>query len=133
VLATSFGDTRSPSFGKRNSSTSVVAQNGQTLVIGGLIRENRNRNEQGVPGIARVPLLGRLFRSETDSINKTELLILVTPQVIETPQDGDKMSRDISQKIQALQKFFGNSNESDLDKILKFLKFRTEAPGAPGP
>lgn len=131
VLSTSFGDTRSPSFGKRNSSTSVVAQNGQTLIIGGLIRENQNRNEQGVPGVSRVPLLGRLFRGETNSVNKTELLILVTPQVIETPREGDKATQEFSQKIQALQKFFVKSDESDIDKILKFLKVKKETSLAP--
>ncbi|HWP46907.1 MAG TPA: type II secretion system secretin GspD [Candidatus Limnocylindrales bacterium] len=131
VQSASFGDTRSPSFGKRNSSTSVVAQNGQTLIIGGLIRENRNRNEQGVPGVSRIPLLGRLFKSENASFSKTELLILVTPQVLDTVRDGDKMTYEFSQKIQALQKFFDKSNENDLAKILNFLKLKNETSQTP--
>lgn len=131
VQSASFGDTRSPSFGKRNSSTSVVAQNGQTLIIGGLIRENRNRNEQGVPGVSRIPLLGRLFKSENASFSKTELLILVTPQVLDTVRDGDKMTYEFSQKIQALQKFFSKNNESDLTKILNFLKLKNETSQTP--
>jgi type IV pilus assembly protein PilQ len=62
--------------------TRVIVQDGQTAVIGGLIRENITRDKRGVPVLQSIPLLGFLFRSSSDSKSKRELLIFITPRIV---------------------------------------------------
>jgi type IV pilus assembly protein PilQ len=63
--------------------TRVIVRNGETAVIGGLIRENISSVRRGVPLLQNIPLLGYLFRSTSDVKSKRELLIFVTPRIVE--------------------------------------------------
>jgi len=72
-----------PTFNKRSVSTAVLIDNGQTVVIGG-VYEFKNRNDvQKVPWLGDVPFLGRLFKKTGRSVSKAELLIFVTPRVLQ--------------------------------------------------
>ncbi len=62
--------------------TKVMVKNGVTLVIGGLMKDETTKSRQRVPLLGEIPLLGALFRNTSDRIQKTELVILVTPKVI---------------------------------------------------
>ena len=62
--------------------TRVMVRNGETVVIGGLIRNNETEYSTGVPLLRNLPLLGRFFRSQSTSIEKRELLIFVTPRIV---------------------------------------------------
>ncbi|MEM7227865.1 MAG: secretin N-terminal domain-containing protein [Planctomycetota bacterium] len=81
----------SPIITRREANTIVTVKDGQTIVIGGLISdrfENRNRK---VPLLGDIPLIGLLFRSETTTTTKTELLIVLTPYVIDSPSSFDSI------------------------------------------
>lgn len=65
----------------RETSTGVVVKNGETIVIGGIYTETDSKGESGVPLLSRIPLLGWLFKKETNRKVKTELLIFITPQI----------------------------------------------------
>ncbi len=92
ILSPSFGTTGSPSFSKREAETSVVLLNNQTLVLGGLIQNKHTLNNTGIPFLNRIPVLGYLFRNTSDSINKTELLLLITPRVVGTALDAARIT-----------------------------------------
>lgn len=79
----------------RQVNTEVVANSGQTIVIAGLISEKNTRGENKVPLLGDIPVLGNLFKNKDDSTNKTELVILVTPKII---NDGNQWS-DIKNKF----------------------------------
>ncbi len=64
---------------KTETTTSLVVQDGQTIVIGGLIREDTSRSRTGVPFLAKVPLLGWLFGNTEDDKSRAELIILTDP------------------------------------------------------
>jgi general secretion pathway protein D len=74
-----------PSVFERSIKTEVLAQDGQTILLGGLISENYTDGGSRVPGIASVPVLGNLFKSASQKKEKTELVIFITPRVIEGP------------------------------------------------
>jgi general secretion pathway protein D len=97
----------SPSFNKREAETSVVLLNNQTLVLGGLIQNKRTRVRTGIPFLSRIPVLGYLFGSTEDKIEKTELLLLITPRVIGTATDGarstDQMRKATPELEQSLK------------------------------
>lgn len=73
---------------KRELTTTVVAENQQTIVLGGLIRTEARVTEKRVPVLGNVPLLGRLFRSETQTNGRTMLLIFLRPTVMSDAKDA---------------------------------------------
>lgn len=78
---------------RRRTENSVLVEDGQTLVIGGLIEETGRDAEQGVPYLKDVPLLGALFRTRSDQERKSELLVFLTPRVIRSDTEGRSVSR----------------------------------------
>lgn len=91
-----------PSFFKRKTVTTLTVQSGQTIVIGGLIRETKSDGKSGAPWFIDLPVLNFLFGKTSDSISKTELIILISPYVIATPDDVDAVTREFKSKISSL-------------------------------
>ena len=77
---------------KRSTRTTVIVDDGQTIVLGGLIQEARNDAETGVPLLSGLPLLGGLFRQRGVESNKTNLLIFLTPHIIRTRDDVERVT-----------------------------------------
>ncbi len=78
------GGTTAPSFEERNVTTSLLAQDGSTVVIGGIIQTIQKDTHGGIPYLKNMPILGPLFTSrKTKNIAKTELIVAVTPHVVE--------------------------------------------------
>jgi type II secretory pathway component GspD/PulD (secretin) len=75
---------------KTEATTSLVVQDGQTILIGGLIREDISTARSGIPFLSKIPLLGYLFGSTTDENHRKELIILLTPRVIKNQQGARK-------------------------------------------
>jgi type IV pilus assembly protein PilQ len=71
-----------PSIDTRQIITQVLVNDGQTVVLGGILDTTKSRSANKVPFFADIPLLGYLFRSTTDINNKTELLIFITPKIL---------------------------------------------------
>lgn len=82
-----------------NMEATVVAQDGLTIAVGGLITDDSRLVERRVPGLHRLPWIGNLFRQYIDENEKTELILLITPHVITTPMEGQYKSQA---RIQAL-------------------------------
>jgi len=88
-----------PSFFKRVVQTSLTVQHGQTIVLGGLIRENKSKNARGVPWLVRLPIIGFIFGSTRDFFDKTELIIMLTPVVIVDLDDVDAVTEGFKSKV----------------------------------
>jgi general secretion pathway protein D len=76
------GGTVAYQVGTRNAATTLRLRDGETQVLAGLINDEDRRNATKVPGVSRLPLVGRLFSSSSDTVNKTEIVLLITPRVI---------------------------------------------------
>lgn len=63
--------------------TKVLVNNGETLVVGGVYKYSESHNDQGVPGLSKVPLLGQLFKNDNNSKNQFEIIVFVTPRIVE--------------------------------------------------
>ncbi|MFN3661094.1 MAG: type IV pilus secretin PilQ, partial [Brevinematales bacterium] len=72
-----------PGESTREAQTHVILKNGDTLVIGGLIREMKSKTESKIPFLGDLPFIGQLFRTKTDETDKRELIIFITAKVIE--------------------------------------------------
>lgn len=80
----------------REINTEVVANSGQTIILGGLISESRSNGDKKVPGLADIPIIGNLFKTKSESNKKTELVILVTPKIIYDEQQWSEIKRNFS-------------------------------------
>jgi type II secretion system protein D len=78
----------SPIITKRTATTTVTVKNGETIVIGGLIQEILERTDKKVPFLGDIPWIGELFRSHSETMERREVLIVLTPHVIMSPSDG---------------------------------------------
>lgn len=76
------GGTTAYEIGTRNTSTVLRLADGETQVLAGLINDEDRKSAVGIPGLSRIPLLGRLFGTQTDTRNKTEVVLLITPRVV---------------------------------------------------
>ena len=79
---------------KRSIETKVVVDDGSTIVLGGLIEEQSQDNEQGIPFLSKIPLLGWLFRYKDTTGKKTNLMVFLRPQVLRSPLDNYRVSQD---------------------------------------
>jgi general secretion pathway protein D len=93
----------SPRFTKREAETSVVLLNNQTLVLGGLIQNKRTRIRTGIPFLSRIPILGYLFGSVEHKIEKTELLLLITPRTVGTALDAARITGEMRKGTRELE------------------------------
>jgi general secretion pathway protein D len=85
------GGNQIPQIQTRYIRTNVSAANGSTIVLGGLIEEIKNKNYSGIPYLSRIPYVGALFRSTANSKNRTELIILMRPEVTLTKLDAYRL------------------------------------------
>ena len=76
---------------KRTVDTTVIVKDSQTVVIGGLIDDSSTRNDTKVPVLGDIPVLGWMFRKRTETNEKTNLYIFLTPRVIKSPVEAQKI------------------------------------------
>lgn len=87
----------------RTASSSVVVKNGQTIVIGGLVQDRESNLENRVPGLGSLPILGNLFKFKSKSSSKINLMILLTPRIIEDERDMKLILEDRQKRNMLLQ------------------------------
>ena len=97
--------TRQRSFLERNVSSRVAIRSGDSVVLGGLIRDNETEGKSGVPLLMDIPLVGALFRTTTQASTRTELLIFITPRVMEGDEDLRDLNREMRSRMRGLTNF----------------------------
>jgi general secretion pathway protein D len=86
----------------RTATTTVTVHDGQTIVIGGLVQDRFERRDRKVPFFGDIPIIGKLFRAEDMRSRTTELLIVITPHVLESPTDYARVEELTNQGIDRL-------------------------------
>lgn len=103
---TQFG---APIISTREAATRLLVKDDQTVVIGGLIDQQRTESSSGIPFLKDIPLLGALFRSSTRNTNTTELFLFLTPHVIYTDEDMEEATRRVREKAPRLDRALPDS------------------------
>lgn len=93
-----------PSFSKRSINSSVVVEDRQTLMIGGIIDRSTNQTRTGLPWLKDIPYIGFLFGTTGETNSRSELLILLTPHVVGSPEDGIAETQKFKERLDMLQK-----------------------------
>ena len=108
---------------KREATTNLVAQDGQTIIIGGLITEQTSNANEGIPFLSKIPLIGYLFGSVTDKYERRELIILLTPHVMRNLNEASTVTSDY------LQRMKGIHQDIDKEGLVTDMKKRYKEQG----
>lgn len=103
VSAASASAIDSPTIATRNISSTVAVQSGEAVVLGGLIREDSNNGNAGIPVLHEMPLFGPLFGETVNNVKRTELVVILTPQVIGNNLDARRITNDFRMRLEGLK------------------------------
>ena len=123
---------------KRAIKTSILAEHGQTIVLGGLISDNSIHGRQSVPGLGAIPGIGRLFRSDVKSNEKRNLLVFIHPTIVGDAKDVKRLSQQRYSQLYSLQLAmdqdgtFSKLPENVDDIYQQRIPVTPSAPKAPG-
>ncbi|MGQ0677012.1 MAG: type II secretion system secretin GspD, partial [Rhodospirillales bacterium] len=104
VQQTTSSTINSPTIQQRRFVSTVAVQDSETIMLGGLIREDAAQVRSGIPVLHRIPIIGPLFGSTANTARRTELIVLLTPRVIASAQDARDMTQDMRRKFLNLLK-----------------------------
>jgi general secretion pathway protein D len=100
-----------PIVNQRQATTNVAVKDGETIILGGIIRNTVNSTVNKIPVLGDIPLLGELFKSTTKENVKTELLVFLTPRVVRTPEEARKLAQEQQNKLSI-------QSQKELGKVL---------------
>ena len=106
--------TLTPTTSKRQISTTTIVKNGQSIIIGGLVKNNKDVTTRKIPLLGDIPFLGNLFKHKDISNDKTTLVIMLTPYIVKKPADLEKLRLTLA-KLNELEKKFAK-------KVVKKVK-----------
>lgn len=94
----------SPTIQKRTAESTVTVKSGETVILAGLIKEEKTKATEGLPLLAQIPLIGGLFGTQSWGDNRTELIILITPRVLADTQDAAAITEEFRSRIKGLER-----------------------------
>ena len=100
---TTISEETSPTINQRQINSTVAILSGETVALGGLIQDQRERAQSGIPFLSRLPILGALFRTRANSVTRTELLVLITPSVVENPARARAVTDELRRRLRSLE------------------------------
>jgi general secretion pathway protein D len=124
VPISSTGNASAPLINQRTADTVVVTPDGQTVIIGGLMRDSKASTESKIPFLGDIPWVGNLFKRRTKNEGTTELLIFLTPKIIPAPGEMAAISRNENQKSEATKSL----TDKELDKYFDELPQKEPTP-----
>jgi general secretion pathway protein D len=102
VQRTTTSNIDSPTIRQRRLLSTVAVQSGETILLGGLIREENTASNSGIPGLRDIPVLGNLFGTTDNRANRTELIVLVNPRALRNVQEARDATQDTLRQFQHL-------------------------------
>jgi general secretion pathway protein D len=103
-----------PSFATRRLQTNIIANSGQTIILGGLIRTDETRGKAGIPWLSRLPIVGALFGVTDNSRTRTELMLLLTPRVVADQNEARRLTEELQKRLEGIR--FQIRNGSTMDR-----------------
>jgi general secretion pathway protein D len=102
VATTTSSNIDSPTIQERQIASTVAINSGETVALGGLIRDTNDNSENGLPVLKDIPVLGNLFKVTSDTVRRTELIVLLTPRVVRDRMDARTVTDDLRKRLRAL-------------------------------
>ena len=117
-----------PPINTRSLQSIVAVQSGDTLVMGGLIRDTKGQGSEGIPLLSKIPVIGGLFGAQDIKEQRSELVLFVTPRVVETQNDMRTIVEDLRKRMERLDELFPFPNRQDPGSEWNKGGFRSTIP-----
>jgi general secretion pathway protein D len=96
--------TLTPTISTRLITTTAAVQSGQTVALGGLIQDNKLNSKVGIPGLAKIPFVGALFRYTSDTVVRSELLVMVSPRIVRDAREAREITDELRRRMEDLER-----------------------------
>jgi general secretion pathway protein D len=116
AVATTSSNIDAPTIQQRQIESTVAINSGETIILGGLIRDSVTQNEGGIPGLYKIPLIGKFFGNTSVEERRTELIVLLTPRVVRNNMDAKKITDEFRRKLENLPPAIKKSEEIIIDE-----------------
>jgi general secretion pathway protein D len=103
VAPTTSSTLNSPTIQERKITSSIAVRDGETIALGGMIKDSTTNGKNGIPLLQDIPVMGALFGDNSVAKNRTELLALITPRVVRNDVDVRQITQEMKQQISAVQ------------------------------
>ncbi|HET9049992.1 MAG TPA: type II secretion system secretin GspD [Chiayiivirga sp.] len=118
---------------QRKIKTEVAVQSGDTILLGGLIKQTDNKGSSGIPGLHRIPIIGGLFGGKNYQTQRQELLVMITPVVIRNGDDARRLTREYSAQFRALEPLRLHAPKTPSDANARALDRQAQPAMQPAP
>ena len=108
--------TNIPVFTKKTAKTILSVMEGQTIILGGLISEQKEKVTSGIPLLSKIPIIGGLFGFQTYTTTRDELILLMTPHIISNQSTSDAVTREFKEKVESMKKQLEEKEEKDKER-----------------
>ena len=105
-----FTDFNAPIVNQRMARTTVSVMDGETIILGGIMRSQVRTTVKKVPILGDIPILGQLFRSTDKREEMTELIVFLTPRIVRSPEDAERLRRDSVDRL-------SDQSKADYNKV----------------
>jgi general secretion pathway protein D len=122
VVATTTSNIDSPTIKQRKVKTTVVVNDGDSLVLGGLMQQGTSRVREKVPLLCDIPVLGSAFRTTKENLRRTELLILITPRVVRDLDEAGRVTEEFRQELREVSTKISRKRHTPLDTAKRILE-----------
>ena len=92
-----------PDISTRSAKTSVVVASGESIALGGMIRETGSYNSTGIPLLSKIPLIGAAFGTQTYNRERTELVLVITPKIVSDPAQAREVTQELRYRLPSLK------------------------------
>ncbi len=119
------GDTSALSFNKSSVATTLAVKDGEMVAIAGLIRDSNTHTRSGVPFFSEIPIIGSLFGNTIRNTKRTELLMLISPHVIKTPERFSEMTQELKDSLRNVRTLVDEKQKERLEDVEDARKDRS--------
>ncbi len=105
-----------PAFTKKTAKTVLSVVEGQTVVIGGLISESKEKITSGIPLLSKIPIIGGLFGFQSYETKRDELILLMTPHIISNQSTSDAVTKEFKDKVESMKKDLEEKQKKDKER-----------------
>jgi len=116
ITSSQLGGASGAAFQNRKVTTQLALLDGASVILGGLIQDNRSIGDSGIPFLKDLPIIGQAFRSNTDNRTRTELIVVITPYIISGPDDIQAITEAYTTHIQGT----GNDNQVNMPLLPQY-------------
>lgn len=113
VAETASSDIDSPTITQRSIQSTIAVHDGESIVLGGLIGEDKDKSRAGLPFLSQIPVLGALFGTHRDASVKRELIVVITPRVVRDQSEARQVTDEVSRRMQRLRPSMREFNLKD--------------------